>query len=1274
MVKKRKEKAKSPPSQLLDATARRSDVSGPATPASDQKEDSVDHTPVKTSPELARQVETLDALLASQQTELEESTPFNNASFESNDDLEDELNQLALSEAQLRRELDLFQGGAFFSDDEEEQQQAGDEYVFSGLGDDIYSPQASSPPNRPTAPRSQTRLQPLLDENEKRPAAPRSRRKLLSLLDDEESLDESFEEESTESSARSLPVGHSAEPAGAGSSEPPLIQETQSKSEIFRSSPKVSVRKPPPSSTSSPTASRISAPSPGRLDPSTPSPRRLDPSVYSGDPPFMSTQSPIREEIDYSMEVGDSLDSLFYSPTPTQQQARGELSPPDYQPPMSQKGDPPAKRESLGELEPPIPQLTPPPPQSRRQPDGSVLSQSPQGIPFGVSLLAKTPSQSKPQPLSRSEGSISSKESEGTPLEVSTLAAGDWGAPSLLEDVQQQTATAEPQEYRRQDAAAELDQFLNMDTAESSGEESNAPLLGREVGVHSGADEYTETIPTDYSNVSSIMSFSQDSAPVDEAPVSVTQVGEPFLVDTHDDSYRQDSDQAALLVGATPGKAVGELDAMFDQESLETSSSDSGDNVRRKKAALLFVIILLSILVVLVPISVAVRRNGTTPPLETVAPTAAPSRSPTIVPSSQAVTFAPSQLPAGPTFTPSVARTASPTFRPTMLPTMSPTFSPSVGPTTNPSSIPTQIPTLSPSILPTARPSLAPTASPISIPTRIPTSSPSILPTPRPSLAPTAGPTAGPTSLAPTAGPTTPAPTAASTTLAPTANPTTLAPITGPTTSPLSIPTQIPTSSPSILQTAGPSLAPTAGPSAGRTFVPSPSPVSDPTIAPSERITLSPTPFGEQRLFQFLLSVALDGGASLRDPTSPQFTAFEWLAANEDLASYSEDRIIQRYVLATFYFSTGGEQWLQNSFWVSDEDECTWYTRASSSCGEAGDFQRLELYFNNVQGSIPFDIGLLSNSLQVIDISGGPERAISGTLPTELGLVTRLQDFRVQNNNLTGILPSSYGAWTSLEWLDLSSNRLTATLPSEIGQWASIETLNIAKNQFQGTIPTEIGAIRSAIRLTLDDNMLQGSIPAELGLLTSLEILSAANNRLTMSIPSEIGLLPRLQFLSLHGNQLDGTLFTEIGRLTSLRALSVAGNSLSGLIPSQLGELMMLRDRLDLSNNRFSGRIPGELGRINNRLRRLFMQGNLLSGTVPSEFEGLTSLSLLRLESNVLTGAMPNEVCTLFNRTQPSVFIDCEEVFCPCCNFCCKEGEECVCRYLGTELEYLCFF
>jgi hypothetical protein len=104
------------------------------------------------------------------------------------------------------------------------------------------------------------------------------------------------------------------------------------------------------------------------------------------------------------------------------------------------------------------------------------------------------------------------------------------------------------------------------------------------------------------------MSFSEDSATVDEAPAGEAPVGgaqvvEPFLVDTHDESYREDSDQAAAVatVGATPRKSIGELDEMLDQEPLETTSSDSCDYVRRKKAALLFVIMLLSFMRIYLP-------------------------------------------------------------------------------------------------------------------------------------------------------------------------------------------------------------------------------------------------------------------------------------------------------------------------------------------------------------------------------------------------------------------------------------------------------------------------------------------------------------------------------------------------------------------------------------------------------------------------------------------------------------------------------------------------
>jgi Leucine-rich repeat (LRR) protein len=1413
--------------------ARPSDVSGPSTPASYRNESSFDMTPVKTSPELTAQVETLDALLAGQRTELAGGTP-GNESYEDNDDLESELSQLAQSEALLRQELALFQGGSFFSGSEDEEE-AGYHHIFADYGEEIDSPQAAR----------RRSLSVSDDEEEagyhhtfadygeeidspqaaaKKPAS--AGRKSLSKTRKVSVFDQLESSEGSEASAQSHPDGHSPEPAGAGTiRHPPRMGEKQTIADIFRvdsppkspqqssrksprkSPPQVAGRKrppslTPPSSTAGPRSKRPPSLTPPsstagtRSTPPTPSsadrrPTPLTPSSALDallDPlgPFLtSPPSPIREGADYSMEVGDSLDSLFYSPTPSPKRVSVGKAPPgteaasvaadssarQYSPvgrqlPRSQSKASSAGKDSPGGHQPPTPNrivlvrttssgdqsLVAQRPQSPFQPQAQSQSASP-GTPRGVSILIdESPSLPKSQPQSPSEGLASSNESQGRPYPVPILTTGGLGAPSLpqsqlqLEDAQHQAAMTEldlvasmtelelvapPAVFRRQDMADELDRLVHMDEGQSSSGDSGYPLLGhvvesRAVGIYPGADEYVDTIPTDYSNISSVLSSSYESG--ESVPV-----GDPFLTGTHDESRRQGSDQAG--VGGAPEIATVEVDEILvGQGSLGTTDpgvDDNvgrrlggnvgrrlGDNVGRRCAALFFVIILVSILV-FVPTYFAVWRDRTKAPSRTFTPTAAPSLSPTMVPSlrapnsTQSPTFSstsrtaapstrptdvPAQLPvafptvspSSATFTPSAGRTASPTVTPsnspsdaiTANPTASPTMLPSNSPTLLPSSVPTTSPSEEPAtsapsqvpVSPTFRPSVVPTASPISSPTQTPSSSPSIPRTVAPSLALTTGPSLAPTvgpSLAPTADPTV-VPTAGPS-LAPTAGPT-VVPTAGPSLAPTAGPTVVPTADPSLAPTAGSTVVPTVGPSSAPTLLPSPTPVSDPTIAPSVRLTSSPTLSVEQMLFNFLESVALDGGVSLNDPSSPQFAAYEWLAGNADLRSYSEEQIIQRYVLATFYFSTGGDGWLENSLWLSNEDECMWYSRAVSPCGTESNLQRLELYYNNVQGTIPPEIALLSRSLESIDVSGGPQRALTGTLPSELGLLTGLQDFRLQNNSLAGEVPSDYGAWTGLEWIDLSSNRLNSTLPSDIGKWVSLEILNFGKNQFQGTIPSQIGLWMDITRLTLDDNMLQGALPSEIGRLTNLQILSATNNRFTASIPSEIGLLTRLQFLSLFGNQFNGTLFTGIGQLTGLLALSVASNDLSGPIPSQLGELLMLRDRLDLSSNQFSGMIPTELGLINNRLRRLLLQSNLLSGSVPTEFDQLTRLSLLQLDSNQLTGEMPPEVCTVFNRTKPAVFIDCEEVFCPCCNFCCKDGEECVCRYLGTDMEFLCFF
>jgi Leucine-rich repeat (LRR) protein len=71
---------------------------------------------------------------------------------------------------------------------------------------------------------------------------------------------------------------------------------------------------------------------------------------------------------------------------------------------------------------------------------------------------------------------------------------------------------------------------------------------------------------------------------------------------------------------------------------------------------------------------------------------------------------------------------------------------------------------------------------------------------------------------------------------------------------------------------------------------------------------------------------------------------------------------------------------------------------------------------------------LLSSTFDV----GGNE--ISGSLPTEIGLLYNLFDLVLADNQLTGSVPSQLGTLSSLILLDLGyNNAITGTIPTELG-------------------------------------------------------------------------------------------------------------------------------------------------------------------------------------------------------------------------------------------------
>ncbi len=475
-----------------------------------------------------------------------------------------------------------------------------------------------------------------------------------------------------------------------------------------------------------------------------------------------------------------------------------------------------------------------------------------------------------------------------------------------------------------------------------------------------------------------------------------------------------------------------------------------------------------------------------------------------------------------------------------------------------------------------------------------------------------------------------------------------------------------------------PTSAPTTVPVAPPTDPPMPTitiiPTTKPTPIPmTEMPTPSPTRSRISLLREFLITV----WPSLEDDfvglSSPQYLALDWLANNVNYESFSDDRLIQRFALATLFYSTGGILWRRNDLWLSDEDECMWYSGSSQSqCDESGSYIRLELDLNDLSGTLPSEVALMTNLQEINFSKSGSLASLSSTLPSAIGLLANLKLLNLRGNDLTGSLTSWIGSLVNLENLDLSINQLSGELPNEIGGMTRLRFWNLAQNSLSGQLPPSIGLMVGLQKVQLSNNDFSGPIPTDLGRLSLLNSMDLNGNRFSR-LPTELGNLVLMQKFSAANNQLQGNLPNGIGNMIELLSLQIQNNSLTGTIPSEIGNLIELRDSLDLSNNRFSGPIPTELGRLI-FLRNMLLYANQLTGAVPTSFSALRRLSVLRLEANDFSGTVPNATCAVFNQTYPVFVTDCTlpEITCPCCIFCCEDFGDCSCQFSNTDLDFLC--
>lgn len=386
--------------------------------------------------------------------------------------------------------------------------------------------------------------------------------------------------------------------------------------------------------------------------------------------------------------------------------------------------------------------------------------------------------------------------------------------------------------------------------------------------------------------------------------------------------------------------------------------------------------------------------------------------------------------------------------------------------------------------------------------------------------------------------------------------------------------------------------------------------------------------------------------AIFSDESSPQYRAATWVANNvsTDGNIGSDDRVIRRFALATFYFATNGDEWFicgrestscdVSREWLTGANECDWY---AIKCNQ-DDSHITEIFF---------------------DGNGGKPRNIRGTLPYELSFLSKLAVFILPRGPISGTFPD-WSKLSTLQQLLLNENQFEGSFPTYLlRQNPLIRTISFNSNNFQGQLLQDLSSIDSTALtdFSVNRNNLSGPILSQIGKLSSLRTLNIGENGFTGTLPEELYTLTNLTSLDLRYTNLCGKISPDIGALSRLINFIAGNTEMSGTLPEQLFSLGELQT-LDLSFGNFTGSLSESFSNLTN-LDVALLYNNGFDGTIPSGFERLPFLQNLQLHANDLSGSVSEELCNRRGEGFKDIQVltvdclgDAPEVSCTCCTNC----------------------
>ncbi|GKY97125.1 hypothetical protein MPSEU_000670900 [Mayamaea pseudoterrestris] len=306
----------------------------------------------------------------------------------------------------------------------------------------------------------------------------------------------------------------------------------------------------------------------------------------------------------------------------------------------------------------------------------------------------------------------------------------------------------------------------------------------------------------------------------------------------------------------------------------------------------------------------------------------------------------------------------------------------------------------------------------------------------------------------------------------------------------------------------------------------------DITIAPTAAPSNAPTsPLFNQDLLDLISANSPLGDENLLTADTPQNLAF---VATSNETSFDDTRLLQRYAMRVFYHATNGPSWIVKDGWDGNLDECLWYTTAEdpTSICESDVIQTLELSGNNVTGSLPAELSMLSSlsRLYVKGVAGSP--GLTGNIPETLGNLTSMSVVVLNDHQFEGSLPGSVlTGWAGATVINIVGSGLTGTIPDAVGGLTLCSNFLLDANALTGTFPTAIGSMSSLVAFGVSNNALTGTLPA-LSIAT-VKTFSVATNLLTGALPSFAG-FPAIVNLALEGNAFSGIVDTCGSTATSV--------------------------------------------------------------------------------------------------------------------------------------------